>query len=662
MASSDSLLLPVLVADLADDGARDYLEGVALAGGVARVPLMDAPVDGSEHVLEVHTPGFEEPLILHAVPMGAPDAEGFPLRLSLGANASETRSKVAQSKKPSMRARRESVHTLTERHARELTGGGAHEAEPQDLVGKSLAAGKLTIESFVGSGGIGAVYRARHRELQIPVAVKVLHETFQNDVDFCRRFHAEALAASRLDHQNLTRVIDFGQEPDGTLYLAMEFLDGVELRGVLDQERRLPTPRIVELMSQVCAGLAHAHARGVIHRDIKPENLVLVQDVDDDGKPRHLVKVCDFGIAQVAAHEGESPRLAGTPAYMSPEQCAGEELDARSDVYACGVVLYEMLVGALPFTGRDPMQILNRQQHVAPTPPSQRVEGVDKALEAIVLKALEKDRDARFRDLRELRAALKSLLGGASTGHMRRVEVPDLSPSERRVKAAAPVVASGLDEPDWLERSGSWNHSSSTKSGHSSVPPPASSPLAAALVADPARVLARIAQTTDARTFRSIAGQLEAAIHELASAGDGGALWKLTSTLDVIATEPTQGPTTRAATAAVLLRVTYDPQVLAPIAESVLASAQNATDLGWRLLVRAGLGGAYAAYSARVKNPSPDARRRFVLVLHEIGIPALPVMRAGLERVEPRLATAGATELAEDLLAALPPVADEATG
>jgi serine/threonine-protein kinase len=308
------------------------------------------------------------------------------------------------------------------------------------------------------------------------------------------------------------------------------------------------------------------------------------------------------------------------------------------------------------------MQILNRQQHVAPTPPSQRVEGVDKALEAIVLKALEKDRDARFRDLRELRAALKSLLGGASTGHMRRVEVPDLSPSERRVKAAAPVVASGLDEPDWLERSGSWNHSSSTKSGHSSVPPPASSPLAAALVADPARVLARIAQTTDARTFRSIAGQLEAAIHELASAGDGGALWKLTSTLDVIATEPTQGPTTRAATAAVLLRVTYDPQVLAPIAESVLASAQNATDLGWRLLVRAGLGGAYAAYSARVKNPSPDARRRFVLVLHEIGIPALPVMRAGLERVEPRLATAGATELAEDLLAALPPVADEATG
>jgi hypothetical protein len=307
-----SSLVPVLVADLDDDGARDYLEGVALAGGAVTIPLVTAPIDAGEHRLEIHTPEATEPLVLLATPVGAPTADGFPLRLRPLRPWANARRTTGAAPPVALSSRRKTSHAVSDVHAKDLASGGgpSRRRTATDLVGRAIAGGKLIIEGFVGDGGMGAVYRARHRELGMPVAVKVLHETFQHDVDFSRRFQAEALAASKLSHPNLTRVYDFGQEPDGLLYIAMEFLEGSDLRTILERDGRMPARRAVAIIAQVCAGLSHVHARGLVHNDIKPENLVVQASVDDEGEAVELVKVCDFGIALGP----ESERLtAGTP-------------------------------------------------------------------------------------------------------------------------------------------------------------------------------------------------------------------------------------------------------------------------------------------------------------------------------------------------------------
>ncbi|MDB4934606.1 MAG: serine/threonine protein kinase, partial [Labilithrix sp.] len=410
-------LLPVLVADLADDEAHEILEAAAFAGSQVYLPLDAAPVNASQHVLEVHFPSMAEPIFYLALPLGPPTGDGFPMRIMPMPDAKPmaTPSMAPPGANGVVRSRRATTSmTLSASHTADLSQAGPLPTGPDDsILGRALAGGKLMMESLIGRGGVGAVYKARHRELRMAVAVKVLHESFQHDIDFCRRFYAEALAASRLDHPNITRVIDFGQEPDGLLYLAMEFLAGVELRAVMNKEHALPTQRIAEVMMQTCAGLSHAHARGIVHRDIKPENLVIVPGQDDDGEAIELVKVCDFGIAQHRALPGaahEAGVIAGTPEYMSPEQCRGDELDARSDVYACGVVLYELATGQLPFTADRPQSILNKHQFTDPIAPSLVKPGVDPLLERIILKALAKEPEDRPQNMRELRAALRELL------------------------------------------------------------------------------------------------------------------------------------------------------------------------------------------------------------------------------------------------------------
>jgi serine/threonine-protein kinase len=318
-----SELLPVLVADLADDEAREVLDAAAFAGGQLWVPLESAPVGAVRHVLEVHTPGCEEPFHYVAEPLGPATDAGFPLRIlpMPEATAPPTNAKPAGTLPGFVRGRRrQSSLSLSESHTKELSHVGPLPKEADgDKIGHALAGGKLVIEQLIGGGGVGAVYQARHRELMMPVAVKVLHRSFQDDIDFARRFYAEALAASRLDHPNITRVLDFGQEPDGELYFAMEYLDGEELRKVLDRTGKLPGARIATIMMQVCAGLSHAHARGVVHRDIKPENLMLVPGHDDDGRPVEIVKVCDFGIALHRSVPSDAEGVvAGTPEYCLP--------------------------------------------------------------------------------------------------------------------------------------------------------------------------------------------------------------------------------------------------------------------------------------------------------------------------------------------------------
>jgi len=646
--------LPILVADLADEGARDFLQGVALAEQVAFVPLLVPPVDRSPHALEVYSPDSAEPLRLLAEPVGPPTHEGFPLRLRLWKQESAAAIRAAPKRPTALRARHETSHELTERHTADL--GGEVPSRRRDLVGRALANGKLQIESFIGGGGVGAVYRAQHRELRMPVAVKVLHEAWQADVDFGRRFHAEALAASRLDHPNITRVLDFGQEPDGLLYLVMEYLDGVGLRTILEREGRFGTERVVRIVSQVCAALAHAHARNVIHKDVKPENLVIVQGSDDEGDPMEVVKVCDFGIAQ-APHLGTDTgprRFQGTPEYMSPEQCQSLELDARSDVYSVGVVMYELVTGDVPFTGDDVGSIVAAHLRQAPEPPSSRVRGVDPRLEAIIMRALAKDRAHRFPTMRDLRAALRDLLDKppvSLSGQFQRVVVPSLpvNPPRSTPQPFSSPAPSGIDD-GWLIPGGRYAHIELDRPDSSRT---------SELMTDPSAFMRRLVNTTDPRAFAELVQPLEAAIHTLVETMQVETLWRLASTLDILATEGPELPGSRAAASRALLRVIRGPSVLAPVAHRVLTTGDQT---GIRLLVAAGAFGAHALYSARVRCGEPEARTRFIRGLEAIGTAALPILRGGLERLADRLVAPGAIEIAEDLLAALPEVHDDALG
>ena len=696
-------LLPVLVADLADDEAHEILEAAAFTGSPIYVPLDVAPVNATQHVLEVHLPTMAEPIFYLALPLGPPTEDGFPMRIS-PIDAQPPRG-GASDHPPSgsvVRSRRATTSmTLSASHAADLSQVGPLPTGPDEpLLGRALAGGKLMIEQLIGRGGVGAVYKARHRELRMPVAVKVLHESFQHDIDFCRRFYAEALAASRLDHPNITRVIDFGQEPDGVLYLAMEFLAGIELRAVLDAGV-LPAQRIAELMMQTCAGLSHAHARGIVHRDIKPENLVMVPGQDDDGQPLELVKVCDFGIAQHHAlpTKEEPGIIAGTPEYMSPEQCRGDELDARSDIYACGIVLYELATGQVPFIADRPQSILNKQQFTAPVPPSTLRPDIDPLLERIILKALEKEPEDRPQSMRELRAELRELLGpvlvDASPPPASVRSIPAAAPrivtspsgaapprSVTPARAASapvsppplpararPVAVAEPDAPAWLERGPVYAPSAygPTSAAEPSSPPAALAmdEVADALVHNTAAWLRGFAQTQDPRAFAQYAQRLEPTLRLLAAAGETRALWAVSSTLHGISMAGTQAIGSRANTAVTLLRVFDDPAVLSLVAEQLLTGSEEARDHAKRLLVHAGVAGAHGLYGARVKLAHDQGIRGvFTTVLKDFGPKAWPVVRAALEKIiaSDQSQNPRAMELAEDLLLSVPIVGDESAG
>ncbi|MEO8875483.1 MAG: serine/threonine-protein kinase, partial [Polyangiaceae bacterium] len=301
--------------------------------------------------------------------------------------------------------------------------------------------------SVIGQGAMGTVYRAKQVALEKVVAIKVMHrsprtssggtppggsdpdERMSSDAMFAARFLREAKAASRIDHPNSLRVIDFGEEPDGILYMAMEFLDGRDLFTVIRDDFPLPTPRIVTLMLQALAAIAVAHEMGVVHRDMKPENIMVMRGTDDEGNPKDVVKVCDFGIAKITARQtdlresqqGAGPKLTtaglvvGTPEYMSPEQGRGETLDARSDLYSIGVIMFQLMTGRLPFEAETALGVVLKHVTDAPPRPSDLAPNVDPRLEAICLRAMQKKPDDRYQTARTMRAELRGL-DEASTG------------------------------------------------------------------------------------------------------------------------------------------------------------------------------------------------------------------------------------------------------
>jgi serine/threonine-protein kinase len=258
---------------------------------------------------------------------------------------------------------------------------------------------RYRIVSRIGVGGMGAVYRAEHTMMRRDLAIKVLLPELGGKEEFARRFEREAESASRLTHPNIITTTDFGRTAEGSLFLVMEFLAGESLSDAIGAGP-MPTVRALAIQRQILRALEHAHAAGIVHRDLKPENIMLVER---DGQ-RDVVKILDFGIAKVTQPQSGGEALTqagvifGTPEYLSPEQALGEAVDARADIYASGVILYEMLAGRRPFESEDKVKIIS--MHLAHTPPRIRdvnpTVDVPLPLEQAIMQAMEKSREHRF--------------------------------------------------------------------------------------------------------------------------------------------------------------------------------------------------------------------------------------------------------------------------
>ena len=267
------------------------------------------------------------------------------------------------------------------------------------MIGREIV-GRFRILAKLGEGGMGAVYRGEQISLKRAVAIKVLRPELSANQQLLRRFSAEAEAVAKLDHPNTVKVYDFGQDTDGSLFIAMELIEGKPLRSVLTESGPLPPTRALRIALQIAASLVDAHAASIVHRDLKPDNVMLV----DKGRQHDIVRVLDFGIAKLRDDSRQTQNamtqagdMLGTPQYMAPEQIKGEAIDGRTDVYALGCMLYEMVTARLPFEATTLMAMLSKHLLEMPFLPSQRRAdlGLSPAIDHVVMTALQKDPNAR---------------------------------------------------------------------------------------------------------------------------------------------------------------------------------------------------------------------------------------------------------------------------
>ena len=304
-----------------------------------------------------------------------------------------------------------------------MSGVGAGEAR-DPFLGASLN-NRFVVEDKLGEGGFGAVYRGSQVGTGRKVAIKLLHPEMTRDQNVVARFRREGQVLCSLRDAHTITTYDFDQTPDGTLFIAMELLEGMSLHDIFHNEAPIAWHRMLKIMSEMCSSLEEAHSLGIVHRDLKPENIYLESR---PGNPE-FVKILDFGIAKVMRGEGitgdMSPQLTatgqtlGTLEYMSPEQLMGKPLDGRSDIYGLGVVAFEMMTGQLPFPDAvGPAALISAQlKKIPPTPSSvQQGTGIPELVDQLVLKMLAKDKNSRFRDVTDLRREIDGILATGGLG------------------------------------------------------------------------------------------------------------------------------------------------------------------------------------------------------------------------------------------------------
>ena len=313
--------------------------------------------------------------------------------------------------------------------------------EPETIID-----GRYRVISRLGSGGMADVYLAEDQLLGRQLAVKVLHHHFAEDQEFVERFRREASSAAGLSHPNIVAIFDRG-EWNGTYYIAMEYVAGRSLKTVVREQGALDPAAAIDIVTQILRAARFAHKRGVIHRDLKPHNVIL----DEEGRAR----VTDFGIAKAGASDMTlTGSIMGTAQYLSPEQAQGHTVSGRSDLYAVGIILYELLTGSVPFDGESAVAIAFKQVSAEPRAPSERQPGVPPALDAVVLRALAKDPAQRFADADEFIAALQqaclalpisagTAFAGAIAGTALATEQPYAAPPATGGVAGAPFPESG---------------------------------------------------------------------------------------------------------------------------------------------------------------------------------------------------------------------------
>jgi serine/threonine-protein kinase len=320
------------------------------------------------------------------------------------------------------------------------THSGVPPAPPQGLIG-SIVDRRYRVEALLGEGGMGLVYRVRHTQLNKALAIKVLRRENTHDPEVVARFRREAESASGIGNQHIVDINDFGVLADGSTYFVMECLEGMDLIDAMDRVQYIDEVRALHISEQVCKALGAAHEAGIVHRDLKPENVFLTRQngIED------FVKVLDFGIAKVAngpkrlTRQGE---VLGTPHYMSPEQCEGDNVDHRTDIYALGVLLYEMVTGHVPHDAENMAGILTKHIYEEPIPPKVRAPHVSDAVNELILRCLEKKPEQRYQTMRDLEADLERVRSGARpVGPETLILTPTRPPSAPQPRRRTALVA-----------------------------------------------------------------------------------------------------------------------------------------------------------------------------------------------------------------------------